>query len=336
VLVVATHWEREWRELRRKPEAERAATLCGFEGQPGVSFLELGKADDAALRACMLQQLPGLTASQQAQLIAKASGNFLSMVENLGDLRNEPMNFVDGDIAKALAPEGEDFVASFESDRQKRVEQRFKALEPKVRNLLGWSSRLGVRFLHRVVTEFAAKAASTPDANDLLDWCVDPGVILGAPSKLTREFRDKAFHYVAERHFAAYGKRHEAALTDVLRKELAGWINRSFGEDGNLVKKDGAHPVPEDSALAMLRAENRSELRDLLDLAMHVLPLPADADWSAEEERAALRAMRLAAQNDAEENLWGRVREVGQSLAGVDWSRVRPGYMGDTHDRAHG
>jgi hypothetical protein len=319
VLVVVTHWEREWRELRRKDETD---SLAAFIGKPGVETLELKPAGHDALGQMAKQRLPGLTAPQLRLLLDKAGGNFLTMVENLADLAGEPMHFVDEDASKPLSQEGEDFVRTWESDRQKRVEQRFRALEPKVRNLLGWSSRLGVRFLHSVVTEFATRVANQPDANSLLEWCVDPGVILGAPTKHTREFRDRAFHFVAQKHFASYGKRHEGQLTEVLREQLAGWIGRSFGADGDPLDPDAGDVVPEDSALAMLLAGQHSELRDLLDMAIEVYALPEAPDWTDPHQVAALRAVHMAMRNDQKEKLWRRIRDYGQRFEGVDWAAV--------------
>ncbi|MBM4197986.1 MAG: hypothetical protein FJ197_13025, partial [Gammaproteobacteria bacterium] len=323
VLVVVTHWEREWRQRRKLPPAERDATLAAFEGRPGVAIVPLPPAGDDALASYLRTQLPGLLPGQQRLLLDKAAGNFLTMVENVGDLRNEPMNFVDGEVDKALAPEGEDRVTTWESERDKRVEQRFKELQPKVRNLLGWSSQLGVRFLHAVVTDFAARMAGVPEAPAMLEWCVDPGVILGTPSKRLREFRDRAFHFVAQKHFAAYGQRHAAQLTAALREHLIGWIERSFGDDGRLLGLDEDRPdAPEDSAVALSVAGETAELRDLLDLALRQLPMPAVLDWSKPADRAALRAVHLALRNDEQDNLWDRVRATAVGLEGVAWAQV--------------
>ena len=121
LLVVATHWEREWRELLRREPAARAGTLAAFDGRAGVEVKTLGKAADADLRALLLARLPGLRGPQVQMLLEKAAGNFLSMVENIGDLSREAQHFEGDDVRGALSEEGEAFVQTWESDRARRV-----------------------------------------------------------------------------------------------------------------------------------------------------------------------------------------------------------------------
>ncbi|MGA0870206.1 MAG: hypothetical protein ACO3UM_14855, partial [Planctomycetota bacterium] len=320
LLIVVTHWEREWRELLKKPASEREGTLAAHRGVDGFDEIYLGPAGGDALRALVLERLPGISRAHQDLLLEKAGGNFLSMVENVADLIAEPMHFEDEDLGRGLSEEGEDFVRSWETERQKRVEQRFRNLEPKVRHVLGWSSRLGQRFLAGVVAEFAERVAAEPTANDLMDWCVDPGSILGAPSPLTREFRDKAFHEVAAQHFQRYGRKHEEDLRLVLREHLISWINASYREDGTLKLEEGE--APEASMAALWVSEQWSELRDLVDMAQAELPLESEPDWECAEAQASLRAIALSIANDGPDGLWQRVRQAGQFLEAIDWSKV--------------
>ncbi|MBM3992424.1 MAG: ATP-binding protein, partial [Planctomycetes bacterium] len=332
LLIVGTHWEREWRELMALDAEERAATLAGQAKVAGECFTELrlGKSESQDLAAYVRMRLPGLTAAQRTLLLGKADGNFLSMVENVGDLLNEPLNFVDGDPSKALAPEGEEGVGAWESDRQKRIEQRFRKLEPAVKSLLGWSSQLGVRFLHEVVVDYAQRIAQQRDAHKLLATCESPLVILETPNKWMREFRDKAFHLEASKHFRKFGAKESARLSEVLREHLVAWIQRSFGSDGHLLDYDEEDPstAPEASVLALLAEDRTSELRDLLDTALKELPIPARPDWSDAATMAALRAIHLSVRIDAAENLWDRVRSTAASVERLNWSAVPESVFG--------
>jgi hypothetical protein len=99
--------------------------------------------------------------------------------------------------------------------------------------MLGWGSHLGMSFLREVVEEFAERVAGKQGAGAMLAEAVDPLVILGQPSEHLREFRDKAFHHVASRHFRDYGLEHAEALGEILRARLVEWVNNSFDPEGN-------------------------------------------------------------------------------------------------------
>jgi hypothetical protein len=316
LLVVVTHWEREWRELLKATQSHEAdPTLAAFEGKPSVEVLRLTNAANDALRSYLAPRLPGLTPEQQRLLVDKAGGNFLTMVENVGELLRQPANFVERDVARALAAAGERKVEKWESLREKRVEQRFGELEPEVQDLLGWSSQLGLRFLREVVEEFASQAASLREPRVLMDRCVDPYVILGAAGEHVREFRDRAFHVVATRHFENYSEEHRAALSTVLKRHLVEWINNSFDAEGNEIWPNAGQGIaaPERSATGLTDEERR----DLLGMALKELPLPEKPDWTKAEDVAAFRAVYLLVITDAREKLWSRVSELVRLLA--DW-----------------
>ena len=320
LLVVVTHWEREWRELLAMQTSQQR--LSDFTDQPGVEteFLTLGANGD--LNALAQDHFPGLTAAQRDLLVKKASGNFLTMVENLGELsKYPPQAFEAGDRSKALTVEGETRVRKFESERQRRVEQRFGDLENDVKTLLGWSSVLGNRFLSGVVIDYAKIAAANINAQQGLDACINPYAILGTPNPSTHEFRDRAFHVVARKHFEDWDKNHYEKLHGVLREHLTGWINRSFNDSGDIVQRDEENDswtAPQDAAI-FLGAEER---RDLLGMAHSALPLPAQPDWSNPEHVASVRARILSSWTDEQDHLYDLVREHGKSLEFVQWSSV--------------
>jgi tetratricopeptide (TPR) repeat protein len=269
--------------------------------------------------------MPGLTPDQQSLMLEKAAGNFLTMVENVGQLLRVPANFVERRTTGALCPAGERVVREWQSERHKHVEQNFTGLAPEVQELLGWSSHLGMSFLHEVVEDFADQVAGHPRAAALLQECVDPLVILGRPNDLLREFRDRAFHDVAKHYFANYGQEHAAPLEAILRKRLAEWVNNSFDETGDEIwphVKKGISAPPR--AITGLSNE---EARDVLGMAVAYLPLQGTADWSDSAQVAALRARYLLAIVDRRENLWDRVRQSCQGLEPVDWNQLPMGAL---------
>ena len=313
LLVVITHWERAWRELRHQVDGERG--LVSFEGQPGVSIIELQYVEPDALRSYLVLQMPGLTPDQQSLMLEKAAGNFLTMVENVGQLLRVPANFVERRTSGALCPAGERVVREWQSKRHKRVEQNFTELAPEVQDLLGWSSHLGMSFLHEVIEDFADQVAGHPRAAALLQECVDPLVILGRPNDLLREFRDRAFHDVAKHYFANYGQEHAAPLEAILWERLAEWVNNSFDSEGNEIDEDR-----ERSALS-LPAEER---RDLLNMAVKSLRPQATDAWDEPRSIAWVRAVYLLVVTDSRTPNFGRGGHHCEKLAQakVDWKSV--------------
>jgi tetratricopeptide (TPR) repeat protein len=325
LLLVVTHWEREWRELGKAGNAADASPLLAMQGDPGVEVRVLAPSQPDALDSYLRTRLPGLTAPQRALLLEKAAGNFLTMVENVGQLLRVPQNFVDRDVAKPLAPAGERLVQKWESERQKRVEQRFSELAPDLQEMLGWGSHLGMSFLREVIEEFAERVAGQPGAADRMREAVDPLVILGEPSDHLREFRDRAFHHVARRHFEEYGSEHAEALDQVLRERLVDWVNNSFDETGDEIwpNDEKGISVPPRAITGL----SNEEARDVLGMAVAYLPLHVKADWSDSAQMAALRARYLLAIVDWREKLWDRVRQSCRGLESVDWNQLPMGAL---------
>jgi tetratricopeptide (TPR) repeat protein len=325
LLIVATHWEREWRQSaqgrREKPETDE---LYGYASEPGVEVRILDYAETAALRAFVAERLPGLKAVQQSLLVEKAGGNFRQMAENVGELVSRPRNFEGSDGRAPLSAGGENLVRGWKLDRSERVRQRFDDLGKEfgegVQDLLGWSSQLGTRFLHDVAVTVAREIGRRDDAPRLLDQCVDPLAVLGQVGVHTREFRDRAFHAVAEGYFNDYLAGQRELLSAVLRRHLADWVNNSFDAEGNEIWPDIDKGVaaPERSATGL----SQEERRDLLGMAMRELPLPERPDWTNPEHVAALRAVALLVAADWLEDLWSRVEELCRSLAAVPFDSM--------------
>jgi tetratricopeptide (TPR) repeat protein len=320
LLLVVTHWEREWRELLNAAGSTFGADLPALARGHDAEVRVLGAAAADALDGLVHSRLPGLTAPQRQLLLQKAGGNFLSMVENLGELLSNPEAFEGGSNQSPLNPAGEAFVREWESERQKRVEQRFSRLASEVKTLLGWGSALGVRFLREVVEDYAERALPQQPAPAVLSGCVDPYAILGTPSPYVREFRDRAFHTVARKHFDRWGGAHAQALHAVLREHLVRWVNGSF--DGNgMILRSSDEPGWEAPAHAAIFLDS-AERRDLLRMAVEELPLSEDPDWTSETDAAALRARVLLAWTDEVDHLYDEVRMVARGLDSVRWREV--------------
>ena len=311
LFVVATHWEREWRELALGP-AE--AHPWSFALASDAASITLDHAPDDVLSQCLNDRLPGLTANQRALMIEKAAGNFLQLHENIGELVTEPMNFIGGRTDGSLTDEAMGHIRTWKCEREERVEQRFRALEDDARKVLGWSSQLGTRFLREVVEGFARERLNRDDTDAIVDRCVDPYVILDRLSALTREFRDRAYFRVAGDFRRRFLKDDAERLTALLRTYLIALITATIDADGNI--RPPAHdstPVPGLMGLAS------DERREVLEMALQYLRWEGEPDWTNDEYRAAFQATCLAIESDAAERLWSRVQSHLERLVEVRW-----------------
>lgn len=309
LLIMVTHWEREWNELqialRRKPDSRNLASLAT---DPRSIVMQMANSTTAALESWLMSRLPGLTNDQKRLLVEKAAGNFLTMVENVSELLAEPLNFLGESRDAALTDIATDHIRKFESDRLRRVAQRFQGLDSEMRKTLGWAAQVGHWFLLDAVSEFARHKLQR-DGAQIIERCIDPYVVLTRSSELTCEFRDKAFYHVATAFFTKYLGRDAEELRAFVRARLAVLVNEAF------------EAIPEDNIDAFPTGTpwEISQERDLYALAHEWLPVPMHPDSSNVEDVASLRAVFLLVAIDRHECVWHRVRRHAGVLYTVRW-----------------
>ena len=320
LLVIATHWEREW-QVHRQHGSEGAPSLTRFvdsqrDGSPQTEMRVLEKGDPEALRVQLRARLPGLKREQQELIIRKCDGNFLSLDENIGELCAETPNFENCDLTKPLTLEAMEQIENWESERDRRVKQRFRELEPELRHILGWSSRAGTRFVRKMIADFAQKRMDN-DSEKLISMCFDPYVILSeSEDRSVAEFRDRAYYQSAKTYFERYLKTDKDALREFLARRFSDWINNLFDEDGDTLRLEDAS---DSSLLATAVEVNRVEL---LEMAVRSLPLGDVPDWAEPIAAACLRVRCMLVEAYAEKKLWKQCRNVTLSLEKIDWVSV--------------
>ena len=319
LLVIATHWEREWRvHLRHGSEGAPSLTRFadwefGENRKTEVRFLEKG--DRESLRFRLLEWLPGLTWAQQELIIEKSDGNFLSLDENRRELERTKKNFESEDPTRPLTRAAMKRVEAWEYDRGKRVQQRFEGLEEKTRDILGWSSRAGARFVRRMIGEFAQKRIESAEGR--LSMCIDPYLVLWeSENRSLMEFRGPAYYQYAMTYFEEFLRASDDDdLQSFIEKWFSGWVNRCFDDNGQTLPPERA---PESSLLATSPAERV----ELLEMAVRFLPLRDAPDWSeplAPLAAASLRAHCMLVEAYSMERLWDQCRKIGKSLEKIDW-----------------
>ena len=324
LLVIATHWEREWRvELTRVPEVATAREPMGFvrvatTHNAAVRFLEPAPRED--LGRLIDTRFPGLTQTQRVRLLDKASGNFLTMVENLSELQRHAQCFVGRDPLAALSTFGERYVDRWESDRTRRVAQRFDELDPpELRDLLAFGAAVGTMFPLAVLATMLADLTGEPAeaCTDRARLLVDPYVILEEIDDRLVGFRDRAFADVARRHFEEIWPDQHAAVTMAVMHHLAAWTDTLFDGSGELrMPQIGRWTSTERAATARLVT---------IGLAMvSQADVATASEWFVPTVRWHVLGLLLAAQ----EQLWADAVRHQEALQVVPWQTMATGVVG--------
>ena len=262
LLVIATHWEFDWREdVRDEPapvgqptqlvDLPQTITSCGsWYGEKLIPLIpDLGVIVTAAL--------PGVTSAQRDLIVAKAGGNFRLLDEIFKHLIEHTKLFVNGDTSGPLTKKAEREILEESFEYHDLVDKRFCRMEEHVRQALGWSSAQGMRFLASVTEAIARRAAPGFDPTRLrpaLETAEEPHCLVQlfgdrAQGRFNMgEFREAAFQHVARKNLAM-GEGEAEAVDSALREFLASWLRRKPGGPG----PDVLEPAERRDALLMAR-----------------------------------------------------------------------------------
>lgn len=242
LMIVATHWEREWHEQLAdgEPVGEADEPVRSF---PSL-YASLVASHEGACEILDLQRLPeaerlveaafpGLTTEQSDALVGRSDGNPRLLAEIVLYLESEPDLFQDGDPARPLESmaieELDEEMSGFELRRLQ--ESRYRRLPPAIREVLALASLQGVRFLADLVHELGAQVALRPvdEYAGCLERAEVPHAILSSHG-LEREFRFVLFRDLAMGHLEKICRRHSLSVAD-LQASLARTADSWLGGD---------------------------------------------------------------------------------------------------------
>ena len=160
LLVIATHWEDEWKSNIRDAPAPVGKLTQLADLPQRLRLGETWKGDRvidpiADLSTVVAAALPGVTQAQRDLILAKAGGNPRLLEEILRHLIDHPQFFDGRDTTRPLTKRAEQEVREESFDYHKLVDERFRRLDDHVRRALGWSSAQGMRFLASVTEAIA-------------------------------------------------------------------------------------------------------------------------------------------------------------------------------------
>lgn len=233
LMVVATYWEREWREDEATAtdgtgqEYSLAGVKRSTESQGAnwtVHYLHKLK-DQAPLLDAFF---PGLSAPHRALILHKSDGVPLVLYEATRLLRDHPEWFVGRDTHSDLTATAASQIHKSLFVAGALFEQRFAKLPYDVRCVLGWGSHQGTQFL----ADLVAEAANAPDlarrvapgaAQDAIRAAEHPAAVLKLHAGALAEFRQIAYRDVANNHLNGDAGAREA-VEAALRHTLSQWI----------------------------------------------------------------------------------------------------------------
>ncbi len=233
LLVVATHWEREWHEHAEAGVETTFAPvfeeLCALSPPGHCEVRDLSKLSTLDQERILTAAFRGLTAEQAASLAKRADGNPRMLHEIALWLERKP-HFFDGEAPETakLLPAGLAKLETQDFRLHDLQEERFLLLEQHLRRLLALGSAQGMRFLGDLVAEMAEilRIRAQNEAAGLLDRAIIPHAILTRDGH-EHEFRFRLYYDLAGSYLDELketGTLQSTAIREVFLETAAGWV----------------------------------------------------------------------------------------------------------------
>jgi hypothetical protein len=224
LLLLAAHWEREWRDADAGPAGFAARFRPLLEAIDGWQPLVLGR--EPQLDALVRAGLPALPASDVALVLEQADGNPQLLLEIVDRIRRSPAW---RDAGGGLSPDGRQQLASTRFDLYRLIRERMEsdATPDAVRRAVAASSVQGVEFSCALTEALAGLLQAGPVREGLADAEARHryvlGVDRGVAAFLQRAYRQAALDLVGgqlgspERVDAALARAADTILDDDAR-----------------------------------------------------------------------------------------------------------------------
>jgi tetratricopeptide (TPR) repeat protein len=228
LLLLVTHWEREWAQ----PDDASVAEVLQRHG--GADVLRLRPVAD--LGPWLLRELPGLTDEQVAAVLGRAGGNpgFLAeMVRYASSVRGRAL-FEGKDARRSFTDRGLQELLARSSELVELIAERLASSPDAVQQAVVLASVQGGEFLHGLVPMLAATLGASDDAvAEALGSAESPHAFVARLGEASGTFAQRVYLEVAQRHLDAWFDRDaaEGALADVLREAITSGRADEFDDD---------------------------------------------------------------------------------------------------------
>jgi tetratricopeptide (TPR) repeat protein len=298
LLIIATHWLREWRQYEtRKNIAEvnqPPHNLVHLIRRNAIMFIDwkphvLPTMPGNVLQPVLISALPGLSQKQQRIILERVGGNPQFLDDLIRWIQESPRRFfTNQDCTQRLTELGEKAVSSqLKKGHMALIRERFSALDENMRDLLGFASYQGIRFIEPLILE----VVQLVNREDDIDWkaCIDnaihPYAVVNRISNSVVEFRQHNIFYVAQEHF-------DEGDVDRFRVKLLQVLRQWFESDhiaGKLI-------TDREALLLLLANEIEGAPEDaelLVSVQMGLVNLYRDSYRSSDAARFALQIVEM-------------------------------------------
>ncbi|MBX3479188.1 MAG: AAA family ATPase [Caulobacter sp.] len=301
LLVLATHWEREWNEASAAASPDSFARVAGDWARardPDWTPMRLRPQDGEVYARIVEGALPGLTGPQREVLLERAGGNALLLEKIVDHARRNPGLFVDMDPAGALTDQGLEALATRDFQIHELVAERLQTSPPDIRLAASLSALQGMEYSRRMTLDVASRLGKGDLATGL-DSIENPQALVFPLAPGVYSFAQRAFRDVALRDLANVADTTEAtaAVLASVRAQLA-----------------------DAEGLAAMSREERNEVRQV------AAPLLAATGEAADSGLAAALLLELAAEAAL---VWDAITTVAYAERALALDPLVSGYRGD-------
>ena len=194
LLLIATHWEREWHEHFADSRADTLAAMARQFTGDGWQPIRLGREPDLAV---MIESgFPGLTPAQVQLLLEKAGGNPRLLDEMLRFLKRKKGFFENRDSASALSERGISDISGRTFGLHDLVADRLACSPESVRRLTGLAGLQGNRFLERLLID-PERIGERDYKADGLSLAISPHSLVAPVGNTVYEFTQPVYREVS-------------------------------------------------------------------------------------------------------------------------------------------
>ena len=241
LMVVCTHWEREWHEAQVAADPAESLAAWARANPEAVPLdwapLAVGKVDSSDLGAVLAAALPGLSEAQWTRILERVDGNPGYLFDLVTLLGTSKRKFFEGnDPTQALKPGAEQQLEVLTALNHYQLNlQRFGELDEDIKTLLAWSSYQGTRFVDALTLEVGHRIeAQGGYSADQLREAETPYAMIDVVSRMSHEFRQRTMHEIAAQELREIEDDFRT-FRDALRDTLTEWL-----EADTFARFDGA------------------------------------------------------------------------------------------------
>lgn len=207
LLIIATHWEREWHLDSSSNEEDLRPKLAKTYNKIHSLQAEVGAIVNMKIVDCEkiteLQEvlkiaIPGLSSEQEKFLLDCADGNPLLLQQIILEIIGEPYYFVDENVNGPLTSEALRDLKNRTFELHSVQKKRFEKIPKSLQKILSYASYHGMRFLPDFIVEISKQMSETEDvSSQMFSQCEYPHAIISRSNRDICEFRNKLFYDIA-------------------------------------------------------------------------------------------------------------------------------------------